>query len=162
MAPRPAPAIPAPMRPPMSAWLLDEGMPKYQVMRFYAIAPRSAARLMGRVTGKGSITFFPMVVGTATLNMNAPAKFQNAARRTAVLGLRTFVATTVAMEFAESWKPLMKSKMRATAMMIRTSARSAMLHHDGVDGIRHVLAFVDDMLQKLVDLSALHDIDGIP
>ena len=40
-------------------------------------------------------------------------KLKKAAQRTACLGVRTRVETTVAMEFAESWKPLIKSKTYA-------------------------------------------------
>ncbi len=36
-----------------------------------------------------------------------------AAQSTALNGLRTRVPTMVAMEFAESWKPFMKSKLTA-------------------------------------------------
>jgi hypothetical protein len=43
---------------------------------------------------------------------------KNAAHNTAANGLRTRVPTMVAIEFAESWNPLMKSKMKA----IRTIA----------------------------------------
>ena len=39
---------------------------------------------------------------------------------TAFLGERTLVETIVAMEFAESWKPLMKSKTSATKTMKTT------------------------------------------
>ena len=39
---------------------------------------------------------------------------KKAAQITAALGERTRVETTVAMELAESWKPLMKSKINAT------------------------------------------------
>jgi hypothetical protein len=45
---------------------------------------------------------------------------KTAAHTTATDGERTRVETTVAMEFAESWKPLMKSKMNATPTMPRT------------------------------------------
>jgi hypothetical protein len=47
-------------------------------------------------------------------------KLKNAAQTTAANGLRTRVPTTVAMEFAESWKPLMKSKMKATRTIAST------------------------------------------
>ena len=48
---------------------------------------------------------------------NAATKLKNAAQSTAYFGERTRVETTVAMELAESWKPLMKSK--ASAMKTR-------------------------------------------
>ena len=52
--------------------------------------------------------------------MNSAAKLKMAAQMTAASGLRTRVPTIVAMEFAESWKPLLKSKMNATAMIATT------------------------------------------
>src|SRR6266550_5213197 len=39
----PAAAIPAPHSPPISAWVELLGRPKYQVIRFHAMAPRRAA-----------------------------------------------------------------------------------------------------------------------
>ena len=42
-------AIAAPTRPPISACDDDEGSPKYQVSRFHAMAPTSAAKTMGVV-----------------------------------------------------------------------------------------------------------------
>ena len=47
------------------------------------------------------------VFATCVPNANAAAKFQNAAQITACPGERTRVATTVATEFAASWKPFM-------------------------------------------------------
>ena len=43
-----------------------------------------------------------------------------AAQATAATGLSTRVPTTVAMELAESWKPLMKSNAKATRMIAIT------------------------------------------
>ena len=60
----------------------------------------------------------PMAFATARVPVNAAAKLKTAAQITAASGLRTRVPTMVAMEFAESWKPLLKSKMNA----IRTIA----------------------------------------
>ena len=45
---------------------------------------------------------------------------KNAAQTTATPGESTRVETTVAMELALSWKPLMKSKTSATATITRT------------------------------------------
>ena len=44
-------------------------------------------------------------------------KLKNAAQTTATPGVRTRVETTVAIELALSWKPLMKSKISATPMI---------------------------------------------
>jgi hypothetical protein len=44
-------------------------------------------------------------------------KLKNAANTTALRGERTFVETTVDIELAESWNPLVKSKKSATPIM---------------------------------------------
>ena len=62
----------------------------------------------------------PIVFATAVPKRNAATKLKNAAQKTAVKGESTRVDTTVAIEFAESCIPLMKSKTRAIAMMKRT------------------------------------------
>jgi hypothetical protein len=45
-------------------------------------------------------------------------KLKNAAKATALRGESTLVETTVEIEFAESWNPLVKSKMSAIPMMM--------------------------------------------
>ena len=55
---------------------------------------------------------------TSSPAVNAAVKLKNAAQTTAATGLRTRVPTIVAIEFAESWKPFMKSNTNA----IRTIA----------------------------------------
>ena len=67
-----------------------------------------------------SISPEPIVFATAVPNTNAATKLKNAAQTTATSGDRTRVETTVAIEFAESCIPLMKSNVRATRMMTRT------------------------------------------
>ena len=62
----------------------------------------------------------PTAFATATPPVNSAAKLKIAAHTTAASGLRTRVPTIVAMEFAESWKPLMKSKKKATATIATT------------------------------------------
>ena len=56
----------------------------------------------------------PTVFATAVPNPNAAMKLKNAAHATAWPGDSTRVDTTVAIEFAASWKPLMKSKHSAS------------------------------------------------
>jgi hypothetical protein len=55
--------------------------------------------------------------------VKADTKLKNAAHNTAWNGVSTRVATTVATEFAASWKPLMKSKTNATAMIATAIAK---------------------------------------
>src|SRR5262245_17498764 len=71
------------------------------------------------------------------------------------------------MELAASWKPLMKSKTRATMTMKRTRVSmrapgaSGHLEDDPFDDVGDVLAAVGDDLHRLVDLLPLDDFDGI-
>src|SRR5688500_20226864 len=57
-----------------------------------------------------------MVCATFVPKTNAATKLKNAAQITAAVGLRTRVATMVAMELAASWKPLRKSNTSARKM----------------------------------------------
>ena len=65
----------------------------------------------------------PLATVAATLSeMNAPTKLSTAAMLTATLGFRAPVAIVVAIAFAVSWKPLVKSKPRAA-----TTTRATMM-----------------------------------
>ena len=102
-----------PMTPPISAWLELDGRPRYQVTRFHVIAPTSPARMMSSVIASGST--MPLAIVAATLNeMKAPTKLRIAAIATAFRGESARVETLVAIEFAVSWKPFVKSKNSAT------------------------------------------------
>ena len=89
----------------MSACELELGRPKYQVMRFQAIAPRSAAATTAWVVVWSLTRPEPMVFATA-VPANAPMKLKAVAMRIAWRGRRARVATDVAMAFAVSWNPL--------------------------------------------------------
>ena len=54
-------------------------------------------------------------VAATSIDTNAPAKLRIAALTTAARGESARVETLVAIEFAVSWKPLVKSKKSATA-----------------------------------------------
>jgi len=64
------------------------------------------------------------VVATFTPNPKAATKLKKAAQTTAVLGDSVPVETTVATEFAASWKPFRKSKTSATRMIRMTETRT--------------------------------------
>ena len=81
------------------------------------MAPISPPRTTFDVTTSTSINPEPIVLATAVPNVKAATKLKKAAQKTARSGDRTRVDTTVAIEFAESCIPLMKSKTSATAMM---------------------------------------------
>jgi len=76
------------------------------------------------------------------------------------------VETTVAIELAASWKPLMKSKRRATMTMkttrvsMRAGRAQAILRMIPSMTFRHVLTAVGHDLHRLVDLLPLDDLDG--
>ncbi len=71
------------------------------------IAPTRPAKITAKVTTLMSTRPEPTVFATAVPNVNAATKLKNAAQMTAFPGVRTRVETTVAIEFAASWKPLM-------------------------------------------------------
>ena len=83
------------------------GRPKYHVIRSQTIAPISPPKITAKVTTLMSIIPEPTVVATAVPKVNAATKLKNAAQMTALPGDSTRVDTTVAIEFAASWKPLM-------------------------------------------------------
>src|ERR1700733_2542488 len=116
----------APITPPISAWLELDGIVKYQVIRFQVIAPISAASTSSRPSPPTS-TFgltIPLAIVAATLiEMNAPAKFRHAEMITATFGFRAPVAMEVAIAFAVSWNPFVKSNENpATITRMRTSS----------------------------------------
>ena len=77
------------------------------------------------VTTFTSIIPFPTVFATAVPTVKAAAKLKNAAQTTAAIGLSTRVPTIVAIELAESWNPLMKSKTSATMTIATTYETTA-------------------------------------
>jgi hypothetical protein len=72
-----------------------------------------------------SFNILLIVLATATPNPNAAMKLKNAAKTTALRGDSTFVDTTVDIELAESWNPLVKSKTSAIPIMIMMSSHVA-------------------------------------
>ncbi len=105
--PKPALATAAPAYPPIKACEELVGIPKYQVIRFQMMAPRSPPRMTHWSTTLASTTPLPTVLATWTPKPKAATKLKKAAQATACMGVRTRVETTVAIELAASWKPLM-------------------------------------------------------
>src|SRR5919201_1285395 len=159
----PAPAAAAPAKPPTMAWVELLGRPKYQVIRFQVMAPSNAAR---RSTSPGRPeTSLAMVLETfawkkATVTI-APARLSTAATRTAWRGLRARVEIDVAIAFAVSWKPLVKSKPTA-ASRTTTSSRSGILDRDRFEQVGDVLALVESRLEQVVDVLPLDQVDRAP
>ena len=82
---RPTAASSAPITPPISACDELEGSPKYQVIRFQAIAPTAPAKAIVSVTAP--VSTIPVATVAATLSeMNAPAKLSTEASAIAVRG----------------------------------------------------------------------------
>ena len=115
----PALATPAPIRPPISACELDDGIPPHQVIRFQEIAPIKAPKMTRASTTSAETMPTPTVCATwAPKNRNA-MKLKNAAHITAYCGRSTRVDTMVAIELAASCRPFRKSNANAT--MIRAT-----------------------------------------
>src|SRR5512145_2674856 len=97
-------------------------------------------------------------------------KLKKAAQATAFIGERTRVDTTVAIELAASWNPLMKSKARARRTRKTTTAismggfpalRLRVLQDHSLDDVRQVLGPVGRGLDEVDDLLPLHHVEGI-
>src|SRR4029079_2451407 len=121
------------------------------------MAPASPAKTTAIERTLGSTTPVAMVGATLVPNTRKAMKLNAAAHTTAKPGVSTRVATTVAMEFAASWKPLTKSKPSATAMTTTSSrfsmpVRSAVLGRDGGDDVAHLLEGVEGALERLDDV----------
>ena len=96
----------------------------------------------------------------------APTRLADAARITAWVGVNTLVATTVAIELAVSWNPLMYSKTKATKSSRRTTDRvmpaySGILQHDVINHVACVPATVDGLFQYLEQVFAQNQHDRI-
>src|SRR5690606_26042781 len=116
--------------------------------------PTSAHRINWAPTSTTPMSISPdaMVLATA-VPTSAPTRFMLAASATAWAGDSTLVATTVAIELAVSWNPLMYSNTSATitTVMTRVNIRGA----SGVlqdDVIRHhtgLAATIDGFFENL-------------
>ena len=127
IAAKPSAGSVAPIRPPASACEDEEGSPHHQVSRFQTMAPSSEAKITVStmpvpcaLSMENWITPVPMVLATFTPPPNAATKLKKAAQTTATPGASTRVDTTVAMELAASWNPLMKSKNSARTISATT------------------------------------------
>src|SRR5262249_16632884 len=134
----PAETTAAPTKPPISACDDDVARPHRHVSRFQASAAISAASPIAGVTTAGSTVPLAMVFATCTPNTANATKLKNAAHTTAQRGDSTRVLTTVAIEFAASWKPFVKSNASASAMM---SARLS----GSPNGIYRLFTTIDSM-----------------
>src|SRR5215831_2748645 len=107
---------------------------------------------------------FEIVSATPWWKMNSATKLNTAAQITAILGDSTRVDTTVAIELAASWKPLITSKISAVTIVTMTMGRVVMLgvlEDHALDDVGDVLAAVGGGLEVLVDLLPLDHQDRI-
>src|SRR5699024_3109102 len=117
----------------------------------------SAHRISCAPTSTTPMSISPEAIVLATaVPTSAPMRFMLAASATACAGDSTLVATTVAMELAVSWKPLMYSNTSATrtTVMTRVNMRGAsgVLQHDVVRHHAGLAATVDRFLEDLEEL----------
>lgn len=129
-APLPAAIQVAPIRPPKSACDEELGSPTYQVSRFHRIAPTSPPKMIGTVILASSTSPLEMVLATS-VETKAPTRFRTADSPTATFGLSAPVAIEVAIAFAVSWKPLVKSNTRAVMITTTTRNDRSMRSHPG-------------------------------
>ena len=111
----------APINPPIKECDELTGIPNRAQKKYAQImAPSNAAKI--RYTEINSLwtISLPMVLATGTPKTNNATKLKNAAHITAFFGERIRVETIVAMEFAASFMPLTKSKVRAARIVINT------------------------------------------
>jgi hypothetical protein len=123
--------------PPINACDELEGMPKNHVTRFHAMPPMRPAKTTVNVIAPGSTMPSAIVAATAS-DRNAPAKFRAAEIATAILGRSAPVAIDVAIAFAESWKPFVKSKASAVATTVMSSRVFASIAWSSFSGGRVV------------------------
>src|SRR5437016_818243 len=142
-----------------------DGIPKYHVMTFQMMAPSSPPRITFGFTMLCSIMPPPIALATASDPVNAAAKLNTAAQRTAASGLSTRVPTMVAIEFAESWKPLLKSKMNAITTIATTYPitrdSSGVLERNALQHLGDTHAAVDRTLERVVHLLPFDDVERI-
>src|SRR2546429_4794184 len=107
------------MSPPKSACDELDGSPNSHVSRFHRIAPTSPAKITTGPILVSSTIPLEIVLATST-ERNAPTRFRAPAIATATFGGSAPVAIEVAIAFAVSWNPLVKSKIRAVATTTTT------------------------------------------
>src|SRR5437764_3385788 len=118
--PAPAETQVAPIKPPNRACDELDGKPPNHVTKFHTIAPTSPPNTIAGPILASSTNPLEIVLATST-DSKAPTRFSTAEMATAARGRRAPVAIDVAIEFAVSWKQLVKSKTRAVNTTSTTS-----------------------------------------
>ncbi len=120
IAPEPATAQVAPIKPPNRACEELEGSPSSQVSRFHRIAPTRPPKITSGVI-RASSTSPPEMVRATCTERNAPTRFSTPASRTATRGRSAPLAIEVAIALAVSWNPFVKSKTNAVSTTATTT-----------------------------------------
>src|ERR1041385_798190 len=99
--------------------------------------------------------------------MRAPINSHTAAKAIPCPAVNTLVATTVAIELAASWNPLMSSNTNATITTTRTKRTApvmlrglGMFENDMENDIAGVAAAVEDLLDQFVEIFQDDDVDS--
>src|SRR5213594_1321625 len=107
-----------------------------------------------------------MVVATA-VPASAPSNSKTAAMTIPWLAVRTLVATTVAMELAASWKPLINSNTKAIKTTTKTNRTAAvmpfgsgMFQDDVENNVARVTAAVEHFFDQFVKVFQDDDVQG--
>ena len=112
------------MRPPKSAWLDDDGRPSSQVTMFHTIAPMRPAKMSSGVIEHAAVALADDAardgLGDLGREEGADEVQDRGERRPRPSGFSAPVAMGVAIAFAVSWKPFVKSKKSASAMTSTT------------------------------------------
>src|SRR5579859_4802617 len=123
------------------------------------MAPRSAAMTTTIPALKARVP--PIVLATlewiTRTVTRPPRRLKTAAIATAQPGVSARVETEVAMAFAVSWKPLVKSKATA-ATIVAISSASSILDGDRLEDVGGRLAAVHRPLQEVVDVLPLDEL----
>ncbi len=128
-----AAASAAPTSPPIRAWEEEVGSPSRQVIRFQQMAPIRAANTTLRPWELVGVAMMPApTVLAPPVPSAAPAKFMHAASASAAAGVSARVEIDVAIAFAASWKPLVKSNAKAMTTTAARAARFAFIEPDSV------------------------------
>ena len=117
ITPNPACATAAPANPPIKVCEELEGIPSHHVNKFQKVAANNPAKITHKSMALLS-TVFATVLPTLISNTQKASTLNDAAQITACKGDRTLVETTVAIEFAASWKPLTKSNNKAITITV--------------------------------------------
>ena len=141
------------------------GRPKYQVIRSQTIAPISPPKITPKRDDVDVDHPLADRLGDGGAEDERGDEVEERGPDHRLPGESTRVETTVAIEFAASWKPLMKSNDERDDDERdddqQCDSTSAVLHDDAFEHVGDVLAAVGGVLEQVEDLLPLHDDDRV-